>query len=550
MNAVADYAASEMRYWCATDSYGGVGYSQPNRWSAYDASDWAGWLRGPGEMDCSAGVAGAYNIAFHECLPEGERPAPFPRDTYTGNLALYALQRHFEDLAASWTASTPGGGFRPGDLLLVEPGHVAMAVYDTDGTFDPDDPLLAEAWIDAAGDIDGSTGDDGSTCDDTGGETRLIRYSDHPRTTSATWSTCLRYTGPAGTAPTPGPASSEATQPTGDDWVPPRTVRMTGIDVSSHQASLDVATVPCEVVIVKATEGSGYVDPGFQARADAVLHAGKLLGLYHFTWNSANTVQEEVDTFLGAVGPYVGRAVLILDWEDPDGVSDTAWALAWLTKVREATGVTPMIYMSASYVAANDWDTVSSWGYPLWVAGPTADAPTVPATPDCPWDVAPWGAPLAWQYAVEGRVPGYDKDVDLDVVYTDPGRWAELARPAWVPLETDGVWGPRTARRFRQVMGVPEDAPWETACRAFQYALSWQVDAYRLKEATGADRLPVTGVDDQATWNAFRAWWNHCGIPAGHKIPTTGGYDTAVIEAVQITLNHSWAGARGLAVRP
>lgn len=81
MSAVADYAASEMRYWCMTDAYGGVGYSQPNRWSAYDASDWAGWLRGPGEMDCSAGVAGAYNIAFHECLPEAERPAPFPRDT-------------------------------------------------------------------------------------------------------------------------------------------------------------------------------------------------------------------------------------------------------------------------------------------------------------------------------------------------------------------------------------------------------------------------------------------------------------------------------------
>ena len=140
--------------------------------------------------------------------------------------------------------------------------------------------------------------------------------------------------------------------------------------------------------------------------------------------------------------------------------------------------------------------------------------------------------------------------MDRDVVYTDPGRWAELGRPAWVPLETDGVWGPRTAKRFRQVMGVPEDAPWETACRAFQYALSWQVDAYRLKEATGADRLPVTGVDDDATWNAFRTWWNHSGVPAGHKIPTTGGYDTAVIEAVQITLNHSWAGARGLAVRP
>lgn len=78
MTAVNEYAASEMRYWCRTWDYGGVGYSQPNRWSAYDASDWQGWLKGPGEMDCSAGVAGAYNIAFHECLGEGVRPALFP----------------------------------------------------------------------------------------------------------------------------------------------------------------------------------------------------------------------------------------------------------------------------------------------------------------------------------------------------------------------------------------------------------------------------------------------------------------------------------------
>ena len=264
--------------------------------------------------------------------------------------------------------------------------------------------------------------------------------------------------------------------------------------------------------------------------------------MYHFTWNSANSVEEETSTFLEAVRPYVGRAVLVLDWEDPDGVADTAWALAWLTKVREATGVTPMIYMSASYVSSYDWDTVSSWGYPLWVAGPTAGAPTTLATPDCPWDVDPWGAPLAWQYTASGRVPGYEEDVDLDVVYTDPGHWASLARPGWVPLETDGVWGRRTAARIRQVLGVPEDAPWETACRALQYALSWQVDAYRLQAATG--------VDGTGTWGAFQAWWNASGIPEGHRIPVTGQCDTETIRAVQITLNHSWAGSRGLAIRP
>ena len=64
---VNEYAASQMRYWCRTNDFGGVGYSQPGRHEAFDNSNWLGWLTGPGQMDCSAGVADAYNIAFHNC---------------------------------------------------------------------------------------------------------------------------------------------------------------------------------------------------------------------------------------------------------------------------------------------------------------------------------------------------------------------------------------------------------------------------------------------------------------------------------------------------
>ena len=176
MTAVNEYAASEMRYWCRTWDYGGVGYSQPNRWSAYDASDWQGWLKGPGEMDCSAGVAGAYNIAFHECLGEGARPALFPRSTWTESLRQEGQARGFEDIGDSWTGSAPDGGFAVGDLLLRttgEGGHVAMVVRDEDDSFDPWNPLVAEAWIDSAGSIYGSDGGDGSAADDPPGEVRV-----------------------------------------------------------------------------------------------------------------------------------------------------------------------------------------------------------------------------------------------------------------------------------------------------------------------------------------------------------------------------------------
>ena len=45
---------------------------------------------------------------------------------------------------------------------------------------------------------------------------------------------------------------------------------MNGIDIASYQTGIDLSVVPCDFVIVKATEGTGYVNPDF-ARAYAQL---------------------------------------------------------------------------------------------------------------------------------------------------------------------------------------------------------------------------------------------------------------------------------------
>ena len=406
MTAVNEYAASEMRYWCRTWDYGGVGYSQPNRWSAYDASDWQGWLKGPGEMDCSAGVAGAYNIAFHECLGEGVRPALFPRSTWTESLRQEGQARGFEDIGDSWTGSTPDGGFAVGDLLLRttgEGGHVAMVVRDEDDSFDPWNPLVAEAWIDSAGSIYGSDGGDGSAADDSGGESRLVRYGSHPLTVSASWSTCLRYRGLSGG---------------GAQAVPRAAGRAFGIDVSMHQRGMRLAPTGASYVVVKASEGSGYEDPCKDDFASQTLAMGARLGFYHFAWPSANDVGEEVDTFVAAIRPHLdGRPFLYLDWEDSGAYYDYSWARQFLDQVHERTGIKPFIYMSASVAESGAWEGVSN-DYWLWAAGYPSTAPQVPATPDCPY--APFSHgwwTLAWQYTGEGRAPGWDNDLDLNVCY-------------------------------------------------------------------------------------------------------------------------------------
>lgn len=115
-------------------------------------------------------------------------------------------------------------------------------------------------------------------------------------------------------------------------------------------------------------------------------------------------------------------------------------------------------------------------------------------------------------------------------------------------LEVDGVWGAHTARRFREVLRVPLDCPWGTALEAMRYALSWQLDAYKLRAAIGREDL--NGASEGEVWGAFQAWYNASGIPEGHRIAVDGVYGPETVEAVQVTLNNSWAGSRGFGVRP
>lgn len=396
---VNEYAASEMRYWCRTNDFGGVGYSQPGRHEAFDNSNWGGWLTGPGQMDCSAGVADAYNIAFHN----NDDPFPhFPRSTWTGSLIGDACARGFVDIGESWTGSTPPGGFAVGDLLL-SPGHVAMAVRDSDDGFTPSNPTLAEAWSDSVGDIYGSYGADGSVADDTGFETRLIDYSDHPFTQNASWSTCLRWKG----------VSYEPKH-----RAEPGASRAVGIDISMHQNGIDIAASEARFVVIKATEGSGYVDPLFVKHTTAVLDCGKRLGFYHFAWPGSNSVEEEVETFVNAIQPYLKhKPFLYLDWEDASAYDAVDWAKQFLDAVSQRTGIKPYIYMPALVAEGYAWGDVAK-NYWLWAAGYPHSEPDTFRTPDCPY--APFGHGwwlLAWQYSSTGRIPGYAGDIDLNVCY-------------------------------------------------------------------------------------------------------------------------------------
>ena len=54
---------------------------------------------------------------------------------------------------------------------------------------------------------------------------------------------------------------------------------MNGIDISRWQAGINLAAVPCEFVVIKATEGTTYVNPYCDQHFRQAAELGKKLGV-------------------------------------------------------------------------------------------------------------------------------------------------------------------------------------------------------------------------------------------------------------------------------
>ena len=88
---------------------------------------------------------------------------------------------------------------------------------------------------------------------------------------------------------------------------------LNGIDISNWQSGINLAVVPCDFVVIKATEGTGYVNPDYERAYRQAKTAGKCLGIYHYA--SGGNIQAEAEYFLKNAGSRVGEAMLVLDWE-------------------------------------------------------------------------------------------------------------------------------------------------------------------------------------------------------------------------------------------
>lgn len=201
---------------------------------------------------------------------------------------------------------------------------------------------------------------------------------------------------------------------------------MNGIDISRWN-TVDLSKIECDFVIVKATQGTSFVSPTYKQQITQAESLGKLLGVYHYA--SSGGAVAEAEHFLDTVKDYIGRAILVLDWEGDQNSNfgNPEYALAWLRYVEQKTGIKPFIYMSKSVCRQykKQWDP----SFPLWCAQYANHAPT--GYQDKPWTdskgFGPWNGCQILQYSSKGRLNGYNADLDLDKAYMDPDEWTQYA---------------------------------------------------------------------------------------------------------------------------
>lgn len=194
-----------------------------------------------------------------------------------------------------------------------------------------------------------------------------------------------------------------------------------GVDVSHHQndAGMEVQRVARAVdfVLVKATQGSSFVDPQFRQNLDGVREVGRLIGTYHFAGETKSVPGDpvaEANHYCDSVDRRPGE-VLVLDYEpvkppaDPDG-----WCAAFLAQAHQRMGVVPLIYMGEVNTRERSWSRTRALKPGLWIARYGKNNGLRPAID---LNVGSWGRFDMWQYTSEGRVDGCTGVVVMTVVH-------------------------------------------------------------------------------------------------------------------------------------
>lgn len=125
------------------------------------------------------------------------------------------------------------------------------------------------------------------------------------------------------------------------------------------------------------------------------------------------------------VRPYVGRAVLALDWESNQNGAwgNVAYLEAVAREVIRLTGVRPLLYASASVLGqVNIVSRQTDCG--LWIAQYANMSPT--GFQAHPWHEGRYTCAVR-QYSSNGRIARWNAGLDLDIFYGNRTAWQKYA---------------------------------------------------------------------------------------------------------------------------
>lgn len=199
------------------------------------------------------------------------------------------------------------------------------------------------------------------------------------------------------------------------------------IDISNYQAGINIPAVVknggLSAVVVKATEGIGFVDKSCDGFVQTLIANGIPFGFYHFA--RKNSAKAEAEFFRNSTLGYEKKGIPILDWEDGQSI---AWVNEFVEHYHALTGVWPWVYGNAWRF--NQGTVNLNCG--RWIAGYPADGITdinYGKNNDFPYSVNN-GSVIAWQFSSSVRISGYGGNLDGDVFYGDVTAWGKYANPS------------------------------------------------------------------------------------------------------------------------
>lgn len=148
-----------------------------------------------------------------------------------------------------------------------------------------------------------------------------------------------------------------------------------GNDISRHQGDVDfnVYKNNSNFLIIKVTEGIGYIDPKFIRNQMETRRVELPLGYYHFARPDLNVdPRVEADFFIKTLGEVRDGEILVLDYEPNWNGDHVGWCVGWLNRIAEKmNGLKCLVYLNQSQVTDFNWTPVVNLGCELWIAAYT-----------------------------------------------------------------------------------------------------------------------------------------------------------------------------------